>query len=270
MKQSATTVIDRALADELTDLISGAAPEKIEALESQLLKMPQVEIPVKEGLANEMYTREILIPKGTILTGRVHKYPYVDIMLSGDITVATPDGVKRLTGANVCDGVPGRKRAGFAHQDTRWVTVHRTDQVDLDDMIEYLTFVSLREFHEWDDRQDFLLMAEDSGYTIQEIRAQSENESDRLDLEISTIRVADSGIEGLGLFANQPFHAGDVICPARVSGMRTQAGRYTNHSKRPNCQMVAYPDGNVFLKAIKPILANQELTVNYAHVRSQL
>lgn len=102
--------------------LAEAVNERIEELEAVMLECEQVEIPVEHLFVNGMYARKIVIPAGTMLTGRVHKFGYVDIMLSGDISVATPDGVKRMTGYNILEGKPGRKRAGYAHEDTHWVS----------------------------------------------------------------------------------------------------------------------------------------------------
>lgn len=95
------------------------------ALESKMLEMPQVEIIPKHFIHGSMYAREIIIPKDTILTGKIHKFDHFDVMISGDITVSTDsDETKRLTGYNLLQGVPGKKRAGYAHEDTTWITFH--------------------------------------------------------------------------------------------------------------------------------------------------
>lgn len=120
--------------------------EKIEQMEESLLDMPQVEIPVDSLFVNGMYARKILIPKDTILTGRVHLADYVDIMLCGDITVATPEGVKRFTGFNIFEGKKGRKRAGYAHEDTHWVTVHRTEITDPDEFVSAMTVFNMTKY----------------------------------------------------------------------------------------------------------------------------
>ena len=131
---------------QVNDFLADQVNKEIEILEAEMLKHDQVEIPVKHRFVNGMYAREITIPKGTMLTGRVHKFGYIDIMLSGDITVATPDGVKRFTGINIFEGFAGRKRAGYAHEDTRWVTVHNTDETDSDRIEDHLTVMSMAEF----------------------------------------------------------------------------------------------------------------------------
>ena len=136
-----------ALSDEaVNELLSGKVNEKIEKMESELLTLDQIQMPVEHRFINGMYAREITIPKGTILTGAVHKFDYVDIMLSGDIAVATPDGVKRLKGINIMEGPAGRKRAGYAYEDTRWLTVHKTDTTTTEGIEDVLTVRTIAEF----------------------------------------------------------------------------------------------------------------------------
>lgn len=144
--------------EAINELLSGKVNEKIEALESHLLALDDIRtdtdlfilekrtMPVEHRFINGMYAREITIPKGTLLTGAVHKFDYVDIMLSGDIAVATPDGVKRLKGINIMEGPAGRKRAGYAYEDTRWLTVHKTDATTSEGIEDVLTVRTIAEF----------------------------------------------------------------------------------------------------------------------------
>lgn len=132
---------------QVNELLADAMVERIEAMELAMAECEQVDIPVKNNHANGMYTREITIPRGTLLTGRVHLFDYVDIMLSGDITVATAEGAKRFTGANVLDGKAGRKRAGYAHEDTRWITVHKTDIQDGNVFYNTLTVENMAQYN---------------------------------------------------------------------------------------------------------------------------
>lgn len=134
-------------ADQIHTLLAEQVNDKIEVMETEMMKHEQVEIPVEHRFINGMYAREITIPKGTLLTGRVHKFGYVDIMLSGDITVATPEGTKRISGTNILEGVPGRKRAGYAHEDTHWITVHRTEETSAEGIEDVLTVMTMAEYH---------------------------------------------------------------------------------------------------------------------------
>lgn len=113
--------------------------ERVERLEAELNKLPQVECPVWHHFAPGLYARKMLIRKGTVLTGAVHKTEHLCIV-SGDIEVTTDDGVKRIQDAHaILASKPGAKRAGYAHEDTYWTTVHATNETDLDKLVEELT-----------------------------------------------------------------------------------------------------------------------------------
>jgi hypothetical protein len=132
---------------QVNELLAGAMVEQIEAMEELMLEQEQVSIPAISNNINGMYTRQIMIPRDTVLTGRVHLFDYVDIMLSGDITVSTPEGTHRYTGFNVFHGKAGRKRAGYAHEDTHWITVHNTEVSDGDEFMKTLTVQTMKDFN---------------------------------------------------------------------------------------------------------------------------
>src|SRR6185437_2392585 len=80
-----------------------------------------------------IYMRECLIPKGFIVTGKIHKTGHLNILSKGKITVWTEDGMKTLEAPAVINSKPGIKRVGLAHEDTIWMTVHSnpTDERDI-------------------------------------------------------------------------------------------------------------------------------------------
>ena len=124
--------------------------KKLNDLEVDMLQEEQVDIPVEHRFSGGIYAREITIPKGTLLTGRIHKFDHFDIMLSGDVTVSTDNGeVKRLTGLNIMEGSAGKKRAGFAHEDTHWITFHSIEERNPEEMYEFLTCGSFQELDDF-------------------------------------------------------------------------------------------------------------------------
>lgn len=131
---------------EVEGLLANAVNESIDEMHLQMLEMPQVEMPVDTMCVNGMNSRVLRIPEDTVLVGAVHLEDYVDIMVSGDITVATPEGLKRLTGFNIMHGKKGRKRAGYAHKDTLWVTVHKTDIDNAEDFVRLMTRPTMKEY----------------------------------------------------------------------------------------------------------------------------
>lgn len=104
--------------------------EQICRLEEEILKLDQVETPTKHHFAPGLYAREMFIPKGTVLTGAIHKVEHLSLFV-GDITVWTDGGMKRLTGHHTFVSKAGAKRVGYAHEDTWCTGFFPTDKTDV-------------------------------------------------------------------------------------------------------------------------------------------
>jgi hypothetical protein len=99
--------------------------------QSALAALPQAECPVEHVFSDHTYTRHMMLKAGQAATGMMHATRHV-IIIAGDCTITTDVGVERLTGFHVRDSKAGTKRAVFAHEDTHFVTVHVTDETDID------------------------------------------------------------------------------------------------------------------------------------------
>lgn len=121
--------------------------KKVTLLEWMMLQGDQVDVPVKHGYHGGMYSREIEIPKGTLLTGMIHKFDHYAVMLTGDLTVSVSHDKFERLGPGVVAGVhAGNKRIAYAHEDTRWVTFHSIDCKSFDDMYDYLTVPTIEDY----------------------------------------------------------------------------------------------------------------------------
>lgn len=78
-----------------------------------------------------IYTRILHIPKGCLLTGKIHKEPILNIMIAGEISVLLGGEIQRIKAPYICVSPAGSKKIGFAHEDTIWVGCHGTDDFDL-------------------------------------------------------------------------------------------------------------------------------------------
>ncbi|QGZ42717.1 hypothetical protein IP92_05750 [Pseudoduganella flava] len=112
---------------------SGVMPSRaqVSAVEAHLRQMPQVEMPTTDHFSEGVYGREIFIPAGTIIVGKIHKYESLNVLLSGEIAVLTNDGMRRLTPPFIEVSPPGTKRIAYALTDVRWLTVHGTHERDV-------------------------------------------------------------------------------------------------------------------------------------------
>jgi hypothetical protein len=113
----------------MTDLV---LRDKILRLEAEMLAQnAPLEIPVRHYFAPGIYAREITIPAGTVLTGKIHKRAHLNVVSKGEISVVTEEGLKRLKAPCTFVSPPGTKRAGYVHEETVWTTIHATEETDL-------------------------------------------------------------------------------------------------------------------------------------------
>jgi hypothetical protein len=110
--------------------------------------------------------------------------------------------------------------------------------------------------------------------TPEQVRAQSENPDDQTPMPHGSwkFQIHTSPIEGKGIFACADIGAEEYIGPARIGGLRTPLGRYTNHGHNPNAIFEKWGE-RIVLKSLRPIQGNrggqigEEITVDYRKAR---
>ena len=115
----------------MTAAISLSTRDRVHIIEDEMRKHEQIDLPVKHHFSQGVYAREIFIPKGTLVTGKIHKYQQLNILSQGDVSVVTEDGIIRAQAPFTIVSPPGTKRLVYAHEDTVWTTIHGTDETDL-------------------------------------------------------------------------------------------------------------------------------------------
>lgn len=108
--------------------------DKMLAFEMLMLTLPQIEIPPVHRFTNGLYSREVTVPKDTLLTGEVHKTGYLTIVSKGDISVLSDDGqgTKRIKAPFAFVSTNKVKRIAYAHEETVWTTIHATDELNIE------------------------------------------------------------------------------------------------------------------------------------------
>lgn len=79
-----------------------------------------------------MYGRELFVPKGSFIIGKIHKRPHLNIVLKGKISVASEKGTHYFEAPCILPCKPGDKRVGYAEEDTIWVSIHITEHLGED------------------------------------------------------------------------------------------------------------------------------------------
>jgi hypothetical protein len=81
--------------------------------------------PLVHSFGGGMYVREIFIPAGMMLTGKIHKHEHPNFLMAGKVSMITEDGGAQIMEAPQSMLSPaGCKRALFTHTPTWWITVH--------------------------------------------------------------------------------------------------------------------------------------------------
>jgi len=255
----------------------------VQRLEAAFLDMPQADCPITHRFAPGIYIREVRMPAGSYVIGHHHKTDHLNIMMSGHLTILNNDGTKTEMHAPQTFIAPAGRKIAYIHEDVIWQNVFATDERDVETLDEMFLDKSeawleaqkfnqmLLSFDHSEDVADFYAAIEAFGFDADLVRSISENEDDQIPFPHGEykVSVADSKIEGRGLFATGAIPQFEVIAPALIDEKRTPAGRFTNHSKNPNSMMFRMENGDIYLVALREIAGckggslGEEITVDY-------
>jgi hypothetical protein len=91
--------------------------------------------PKDEKYGCSTYAREIFLPKGSFVIGKIHRHQHLNFISKGKVKVFTEFGEKYFEAPCTFVSEVGLKRAVYAEEDTTWTTVHLTEfenESDLD------------------------------------------------------------------------------------------------------------------------------------------
>lgn len=113
-------------------------PEEIRsailALEESARGLEQSHYDLKHTFAPGAYAREITIPAGEVVVGKIHRHAHLNIVSRGLVTVRTEFGLMTIDARDkpvTFTSEPGTKRALYVHVECTWTTIHLTNETDL-------------------------------------------------------------------------------------------------------------------------------------------
>ena len=125
----------------------GTMPE-ILRIEQELLQMPQVELPIEHYQIDGVYVRSMFIPAGTILTGKIHNFESIAILAKGRIRITNGTESYIISEGHIMVDKPGVKRLGYAETDVIFITVHRTDNTEIEAIEKELVSATFEEYEQ--------------------------------------------------------------------------------------------------------------------------
>ena len=108
--------------------------------------------PLKHSSAYGIYVREITIPQGMWVVGKIHKHDHPNFLLKGEVLVFTESkGYEHLKApcSMISDG--GTKRALYSITELVWTTVHLnpTNTRDLDELEKIVIADSFKDYERY-------------------------------------------------------------------------------------------------------------------------
>ena len=251
-----------ALADTLKDAdnIEGLTPIDIDSPDH-----------LKNYFANGAYVREMSLPANTAVVGRIHKHETINILLEGEIVVVDESGNKKhLKAPHVFVAPAGNQKAAMTITPVRWLNSFACETTDPKEALDLLTCETMTEYNNHllaiEDKKQLKLIAGRVGLSSEQMnKLVNTDDLTVMSDEYNHIYIKESDINGLGLFSSLDIKGGDIICPMRIGDNRTIAGRYSNHSSKPNAKAL-FVDGKPILYALTNIGKNEEITCDYNNV----
>jgi hypothetical protein len=97
----------------------------------QILRLQEAMIPLESTqpdpthfFAPGMYLRELTVPAGMLMVGKIHKHAHFLMVLQGRAEVQSEFGCMTVEAGHISVSPPGVKRVVLALEDTKFVTVH--------------------------------------------------------------------------------------------------------------------------------------------------
>lgn len=122
---------------------------KVLQMQEAMSQQPQIDCHVDHVFAPGLYARQIQMPAGALVVGKIHKHAHVNTISKGRCIVATEFGYEELVAPHTFVSKPGTKRAVYVLEDTVWTTYHPTEETDLVAIEDHVIAKSYDEYLEF-------------------------------------------------------------------------------------------------------------------------
>jgi len=195
--------------------------------------------------------REMIVPAGTLVLGAAHKTNHLTTLVSGVMQVRIGNESKMLNAPCTFEALDQSRKVGLAYTECVVHNIIPTDSKDIDEIERMFTTL-----HE----DKFVMMLAEHDITLEQADAIAFNKDTYSEAYRGIFTVASSKVHGKGLFVNQDYIKGATLGKASLNGIRTELGRYVNHSIKANIEFDRF-DNVVTTRSIK---RGEELLVDYS------
>lgn len=137
------------------EITKGEARESIQNFEEIIQSMENhfegdsCNAPLEHHFAYGTYLREMLLPKGTVITGKIHNFDHLNFLMKGTVYVVSEDGNYKLKAPQIIRSSQGVKRVMYAETDVIWVNVHPNpnNTKNLNELEDFLVSKTYEDYH---------------------------------------------------------------------------------------------------------------------------
>lgn len=114
--------------------------KEMHSLQMALSQMPQISLKAKHRFAGGVYLRELEIPAGNVVLGKIHKHEHFVILAEGACRINTDEGMQDIVAPHVWISKAGDQRALYTYEHCTFLTVHENtaDIRDIDELEDSL------------------------------------------------------------------------------------------------------------------------------------
>lgn len=137
--------------DLVRPAVSRHALMTLEAAAQGLAEQLDLDDVTTNWFAPGVYARQIHLPAGSLVLGKIHKHAHLNLLLVGLVEVASEFHTEMFAAPRIWVSEPGIKRAVRTVEDAMWVTIHPNpgdgqDMGEIEDEVIAPTYEQLDSF----------------------------------------------------------------------------------------------------------------------------
>tara|TARA_R100001244_G_scaffold84252_1_gene64869 strand:- start:626 stop:1183 length:558 start_codon:yes stop_codon:yes gene_type:complete len=94
---------------------------------------------VTHNFADGQYIRTIVMPKNVLISTKIHVKNHPFFIMTGEVSIFNEQGVQHIKAPFQGITEVGTKRVLYVHEECTFITVHRTDCLDVDEILNEVT-----------------------------------------------------------------------------------------------------------------------------------
>lgn len=108
-----------------------------------------LDIPIKHSFADQIYIRQMTMPKDYVIVGAIHNHEHVWFLLTGKVSINDNGNIIDHVAPCYMVSSPGSKRVIYAHEESIFVNIHKnpSNTKDISQLESEIVSMNVEEFN---------------------------------------------------------------------------------------------------------------------------